>query len=172
MFQDLKDYILNVKNQLDLAENSCNYNVFGVDWRGGSQTAIYPNAVANTQMVAACIARLINKITKLHGNLSPSNFTLVGHSLGSHVAGFVGERFKGDNQTSDSNKTRRTGSQKPATKIGRIIGLDPAGPGFNDIPETHRLDPSDGQLVLTIHTNGGKVVADHFGIETPLGHYR
>ena len=52
-----------------------------------------------------------------------------------------------------------------------IIGLDPAGPAFTDVPDTHRLDPSDAQLVLTIHTNGGPIVGDNFGIVHPLGHY-
>ena len=58
---------------------------------------------------------------------------LIGHSLGSHVAGYAG---------------------KNVTALGRITGLDPAGPYFEWMPAFVRLDSADAQFVDAIHTNG------------------
>lgn len=55
--------------------------------------------------------------------------------------------------------------------MSQFLGLDPAGPSFTDIKDTHRLNPNDAKLVLTIHTNGGKELGDNFGLLIPLGHY-
>lgn len=85
-------------------------------------------------------------------NQTANDFTVVGHSLGAHVAGFVGTNFT-------------------SPQIKMILGLDPAGPAFSDISPQFRLDPKDARLVVTIHTNAGKVSIDGFGIKTPLGHY-
>lgn len=103
-------------------------------------------------IVGAVVARHIRQLMRLFGN-KPSQFTLVGHSLGAHTAGFVGKRFQGKQ------------------KLRMILGLDPAGPCFTDQKDTYRLNPNDARLVVTIHTNGGKVIGENFGIFTPLGHY-
>jgi len=55
----------------------------------------------------------------------------IGHSLGAHVCGFAG-------------KTRR---------LTGIIGLDPAGPIFEDNSEDARLNRNDADIVYAIHTN-------------------
>lgn len=47
-----------------------------------------------------------------------------------------------------------------------LIGLDPAGPGFNDINGDLKLDPQDAQLVDVIHTYM-KVLS----LAQPLGHF-
>lgn len=57
---------------------------------------------------------------------------LIGHSLGSHTAGYAGEGIPG---------------------LGRITGLDPAGPYFQDMPPHVRLDPTDAKFVDAIHTD-------------------
>ena len=205
----MKDFILNIQNKYiepkvnyeddyddegndnvnSDNDGSCNKNVIAVDWRAGSQISIYFQAVANTQIVGAIIARFINQLIRIFSNyskninlknnqLSPNNFSLVGHSLGAHVAGFAGAYFDSgnvdvgvyeDNLQKHGKKTKY--DNKNQNKIRNIIGLDPAGPGFIDIPTTHRLDPSDAQLVLTIHTNGGSVIEENFGIMAPSGHY-
>ena len=38
-------------------------------------------------------------------------------------------------------------------KIGRISGLDPAEPLFQNMPTFVRLDPSDAKFVDVIHTD-------------------
>lgn len=59
-------------------------------------------------------------------------FWIIGHSLGGHIAGYAGERID---------------------KLGRITGLDPAKPYFENMPLAVRLDPSDAVFVDVIHTN-------------------
>jgi len=146
----MKDFILQDQSKV-ADQNNCQHNVVGVDWRNGSQIAFYPQAVANTMMVGANIARLIKQFIRIYRN-TENDFTVVGHSLGAHISGFVGKQFQ-------------------TKKIRNIIGLDPAGPMFTDAQNSHRLNPSDAQLVLTIHTNGGLQVGGNFGTLIPLGHY-
>ena len=43
-------------------------------------------------------------------------------------------------------------------KIGRISGLDPAAPLFEDMPTFVRLDPSDALFVDVIHSDAGNNV--------------
>ena len=43
-------------------------------------------------------------------------------------------------------------------KIGRISGLDPAAPLFEDMPTFVRLDPSDALFVDVIHSDAGDTV--------------
>ena len=86
------------------------------------------------------------------GNINPSKTQLIGHSLGAHVMGNAGESYK-----------TLTGKS-----INSIVGLDPAGPLFesdfnpatlsNDTSNnldllTNRLDDSDGDRVVALHTS-------------------
>ena len=68
-------------------------NVIVVDWSGGSFDQ-YDQAVANTRVVGAVISELVKA---LHNTtqLDYSNVHLIGHSLGSHICGFAGERIPG-----------------------------------------------------------------------------
>lgn len=50
-------------------------------------------------------------------------------------------------------------------KIGKIVGLDPAGPLFNYNDADTRLSSTDAEYVETIHTNAGTL-----GMSQPLGH--
>ena len=72
---------------------------------------------------------------------------IVGHSLGSHIAGFAGKSFQ-DN----------TG-----LKLFRIFGLDPAGPSFEGRPSSERLSQGDAGTVVVLHTDGV------FGYKQSLG---
>ncbi|XP_034549994.1 phospholipase A1 member A isoform X2 [Notolabrus celidotus] len=117
-------------------------NVVVVDWIYGASFA-YNLVVENYKEVAVQISVLINQLQK-HG-CKLGSFHFIGVSLGAHVAGFVGTLFEG--------------------KIGRITGLDPAGPMFKGADTFDRLDPSDAQFVDAIHTD-----SDYFGISIPVGH--
>ena len=71
-----------------------------------------------------------------------SDFHLIGHSLGSHIAGYAGERLK----------TSGVGL------LGRISALDPAEPLFQSMPEFVRLDPGDADFVDVIHTDAKSIL--------------
>ncbi|KAM4731041.1 phospholipase A1 member A isoform 2-T2 [Anableps anableps] len=117
-------------------------NVVVVDWIYDASFA-YNLVVENYKEVALQISVFVNQLQK-HG-CKLESFHLIGISLGAHVAGFVGTIFEG--------------------KIGRITGLDPAGPMFKRADIYDRLDPTDALFVEAIHTD-----SDYFGISIPVGH--
>ncbi|KAM7299909.1 pancreatic triacylglycerol lipase [Ixodes scapularis] len=106
------------------------YNVIVVDWSHGSRPP-YTRATANTRVVGAELAHLIKALHNSTG-VRPESFHVVGHSLGAQIAGYAGERLD---------------------KLGRITGLDPAGPYFFHMPPQVRLDPSDAAFVDVIHSD-------------------
>jgi len=127
------------------------HNLFIVNWNYAARGILYPRAVANIPIVAAYVARFINEKLLDEAEMDPSRVQLIGHSLGAHLAGFIGKNTR--------------------SKLGRIYGLDPAGPCFGTIsgplyPSSKRLAPSDASEVITIHTNSALL-----GIDKPLGKY-
>ncbi|CAH2041622.1 unnamed protein product, partial [Iphiclides podalirius] len=96
--------------------------------------------------VPAAIHPLIAAGSDRYGQ-DPKNITLIGHSLGAHIAGIASKSVR-----------RLTGET-----IGRIIALDPAGPCFSNISHASRLDRDDAAFVDVIHTNGGIL-----GLKEPL----
>ncbi|GAB6027646.1 hypothetical protein CHUAL_001887 [Chamberlinius hualienensis] len=129
-----------------LADSDC--NVFNVNWYNGSTTT-YSQAVANIRLVGAILGRFIeilHNVTKL----SISQCHVIGHSLGAHASGYAGQYLKG--------------------KLGRISGLDPAGPYFYETDPVVHLDKSDAQFVDILHTNAGTLLTGHFGIDQKIGH--
>uniref|UniRef100_A0A3P8Q817 Phospholipase A1 member A n=1 Tax=Astatotilapia calliptera TaxID=8154 RepID=A0A3P8Q817_ASTCA len=115
-------------------------NVVVVDWVRSASFA-YNLVVEIYREVAIQISVLINQLQN-HGCRLQS-FHFIGVSLGAHVAGFVGTLFEG--------------------KIGRITGLDPAGPMFKGADTYSRLDPSDAQFVDAIHTD-----SDFFSLDIDI----
>ncbi|CAG2232276.1 PLRP1 [Mytilus edulis] len=107
-----------------------NVNVIVVVWTKGAYDK-YNQAVANTRVVGAITANMV-KLLHTSGGLTLNHVHLVGHSLGAHIAGYVGENIPG---------------------IGRITGLDPAGPEFNRANQDVRLDSSDATFVDVIHSD-------------------
>ncbi|XP_063117254.1 lipase member H isoform X2 [Cavia porcellus] len=117
-------------------------NVVVVDWNRGAATVIYNQASSKTRKVAMILKEFIDEL--LAKGASLSNIYMIGVSLGAHISGFVGEMYAG--------------------QLGRITGLDPAGPLFNEKPPEDRLDPSDAQFVDVIHSD-----MDALGYKQPLG---
>lgn len=109
-------------------------NVIRVYWDSG----IYDVAVAETKYVARQTILLLYYLAELNGiSIDDESFLkniyLIGHSLGAHIAGFIGKEFDG--------------------QIGRITGLDPAGPRFYGLDPRYRLDRGDALFVDAMHTN-------------------
>ncbi|WAR23864.1 LIPR1-like protein [Mya arenaria] len=108
------------------------YNVVIVDWRYGAREYNYLQSVANIRVVGAQVAQLLEIFKRLY-DTDFGRVHIIGHSLGAHAAGYAGEYVEG---------------------IGRITGLDPAGPAFVDEDPEVRLDPMDALFVDAIHTDG------------------
>ncbi|KAM9583163.1 lipase member H [Trichechus inunguis] len=117
-------------------------NVVVVDWNRGATTLIYSQASGRTRNVAKILKEFIDQM--LVEGASLGDIYMIGVSLGAHIAGFVGELFYG--------------------QLGRITGLDPAGPLYNGKPPQDRLDPSDAHFVDIIHSD-----TDVLGYRDPLG---
>ncbi|XP_030887487.1 lipase member I [Leptonychotes weddellii] len=132
-----------LQNFLRILLNQEDINIIVVDWNRGATTFLYNRAVKNTRKVAVSLSGYIRNLLK-HG-ASLGNFHFIGMSLGAHISGFVGKIFQG--------------------QLGRITGLDPAGPKFSGKSFNDRLDYTDAKFVDVIHsdTNG-------LGIKEPLGH--
>ncbi|XP_059167372.1 pancreatic triacylglycerol lipase-like [Physella acuta] len=111
------------------------YNVISVDWSKGNLFP-YTQATANTRIVGAQIALLVHELIKTK-NVTAADFHIIGHSLGSHISGYAGERIPG---------------------LGRITGLDPAGPYFENTDPAVRLDPTDAVFVDAMHTDAEKLI--------------
>ncbi|CAL8313210.1 unnamed protein product [Merluccius merluccius] len=118
-------------------------NVVVVDWNRGAANLNYFTAVANTWHAAHNLTAFIVNMQEEGASLGEVH--LIGVSLGAHLAGFVGANLKG--------------------KIGRITGLDPAGPMFTTATPAERLDPSDAMFVDVLHTD-----MDSFGLNGVHGH--
>ncbi|KAL3869916.1 hypothetical protein ACJMK2_042538 [Sinanodonta woodiana] len=137
-----------IKDMADefLKKEDC--NVIAVDWGDGAWLP-YTQAVANTRIVGNEIASLINFLDQGEETLF-QRIHLIGHSLGAHVAGYVGQRIHG---------------------IGRITGLDPAAPNFVDTDPLVRLDHTDAGFVDIIHTDDSEFdYVSGYGMFDPVGH--
>ncbi|KAJ8925430.1 hypothetical protein NQ315_009263, partial [Exocentrus adspersus] len=136
-YEDLKDAFLT---------SYPDYYVVQVDWREPADQLYYVSSI-NTYEVAKIISKLILELHQ-HHNVDLNQILLIGHSLGAHVVGFIGEEIY-----------RQTGEKLP-----RIIALDPAGPLFSTRPEDKRLNKDDAKVVEVIHTDGGT-----FGYNDAIG---
>lgn len=109
---------------------------------------LYSNAVCNIEKGAYLIGKFLCELVENIG-LDLSTIHLIGHSLGAQLSGNVGY-----NVQKICNK-----------KVDRITGLDPAGPIYQTIAPSRRLDKTDATFVDIIHTNMG--IAGYYG---SLGH--
>ncbi|XP_068167377.1 endothelial lipase isoform X2 [Antennarius striatus] len=122
-------------------------NVVVVDWIPMAQQ-LYADAVNFTRSVGVDIATMLNWLQD-ELQLPLENVHLVGYSLGAHVAGFAGTHVRGS--------------------IGRITGLDPAGPMFEGVSEERRLSPDDADFVDVLHTYTREALGVSIGIQQPVG---
>ncbi|KAL3868056.1 hypothetical protein ACJMK2_040894 [Sinanodonta woodiana] len=137
-------WMLTMKNELLKAGD---FNVILIYWNDGSQ-GTYNQATANARVVGALTAKLITVLMK-HANADPADFHIIGHSIGAHIGGYVGER---------------------TPNLGRITGLDPAALIFQSADKVVRLDRADAKFVDVIHTDGGNILMLGLGMFDPMGH--
>lgn len=117
-------------------------NVIVIDWSAGAKTLIYSKARYEVSEVGEVIAQQLDFMNE-NIKLDFSTVTVIGFSLGAHVAGFTGKNVKNG-------------------KVGMIVGLDPAGPLFDTKKPDTCLAETDGVYVIAIHTS------QPFGIRKPL----
>lgn len=80
--------------------------------------------------------------------MDPKKIHLIGHSLGSHIAGFAGKTYL----------------TLMKSRVGRISSLDPAGPCFSNVDPQLRLSKEDADFVDVIHTDAGV-----YGLDDKVG---
>uniref|UniRef100_A0A5F4W4B0 phospholipase A1 n=1 Tax=Callithrix jacchus TaxID=9483 RepID=A0A5F4W4B0_CALJA len=122
-------------------------NVVVVNWLPLAHQ-LYTDAVNNTRAVGRSIARMLDWLQE-KDEFSLGNVHLIGYSLGAHVAGYAGNFVKGT--------------------VGRITGLDPAGPMFEGADIHKRLSPDDADFVDVLHTYT-RSFGLSIGIQMPVGH--
>nr|XP_022909629.1 pancreatic lipase-related protein 2-like [Onthophagus taurus] len=145
---------LNSLNATDAYLKLYDCNVIIMDWSNGAKGPQYATAAANTEIVGRQLGILLNDL--ITSGLTPKAIHLIGFSLGAHVAGCASEYLKNKN-----------------ILIGRITGLDAAGPLFrlNNLREkSKKLDRDDAIFVDALHTDSSPVFVDGFGLWEPIGH--
>ena len=108
----------------------------------GGVVSGYSKAASNTMVVGHALGKLTEALYSFSSNGALKTFC-IGHSLGSHVCGFTG-------------KTR---------KLDGIIGLDPAGPIFENNFIDGKLCKGDARFVQALHFDAGEM-----GIDQAIGH--
>lgn len=129
-------------------------NVLIVDWGKAAKRNLFEYATAkyHVPLVGKYVGKFIEWLSENYNeNIAElaNRTTIVGHSLGAHIAGYAGTYLNGTLDT--------------------IVGLDPASTRFfYDVP-VNRLNTTDAQHVQVIHTYAyGAVYA--FGFRKPIAH--
>ena len=102
-------------------------------------------------------------------NADTTKIHIIGHSLGAHIAGYAGERtpnlgrITGEESLFFSVLEQDTGQNSVAVEclsdaVLFIVGLDPAGPYFENTDRAVRLDPTDAIFVDALHTDSENLV--------------
>ncbi|OXA64054.1 Pancreatic lipase-related protein 2 [Folsomia candida] len=119
------------------------YNIVVVDWSklAGDWIGDYLSSINHVVPVGKTIGLFITRLLSNHKIGSYSQIHVIGHSLGAHVSGAAGGYVI-----------------EHGGKIGRISGLDPAGPLFYvkaGISQGRQLRNDDAKFVDVHHCNMG-----------------
>uniref|UniRef100_A0A1A9WEZ9 Lipase domain-containing protein n=1 Tax=Glossina brevipalpis TaxID=37001 RepID=A0A1A9WEZ9_9MUSC len=137
-------------NEIINFENDVNSNLFRdfniiiVDWATIGSNINYFSVVNMIDKLGLYLTEFLLYL-QLKANLHISDCYIIGHSMGSHIAGSVGRQLK-------------------PQRINTIFALDPAGPKFRNLRSDQRLSSSDAVYVEVIHTS------DILGIQQDIGH--
>ncbi|XP_035434073.1 inactive pancreatic lipase-related protein 1 isoform X2 [Spodoptera frugiperda] len=113
-------------------------NVILLDWSNMAHGSYFFNAARNTKKVGTAAAEQLNKL--VDSGLLLDKFHVIGHSLGSHVAGYTARELK----------------TKYSKTIKRLTALDPAFPAFYpDGVVMEHVSAKDADFVDVIHTDAG-----------------
>ncbi|XP_059608068.1 pancreatic lipase-related protein 2-like [Phlebotomus argentipes] len=123
-----------------------NFNVFSVDWSVGAGSNNYITARNRVGPTGAIVGNFIHFLVN-SGGARREDISVIGHSLGAHVAGFAGK------------------NHPPPNQLASVVGLDPAWPLFSADDPTVRMDRGDAVFVESMHTNAGLL-----GFTVPIGH--
>ncbi|WP_190883159.1 hypothetical protein [Planktothricoides raciborskii] len=115
-----------------LRQRESNANIILVDWEKDAGNPLYFPSANKTPDVANQLAAYLKNT-----GVDPNSTTLIGHSLGAQISGLAGSAYR----------------QSTGRSIDQIIGLDPAGPSFEGKGPSDRLDPTDANRVVAIHTS-------------------
>ncbi|KAK4875939.1 hypothetical protein RN001_012361 [Aquatica leii] len=116
--------------------------VVSVDWQAGAEPP-FEQAISNARVVALEIIAFLKDVKKK----GIESVHIVGHGVGAHIAGYVGH----------------------SKRVLKIIGLDPTGPYFENMPAVVRLDPEDATWVEVIHTDAYSARSQ--GTQSTMGHF-
>ena len=114
-----------------IRQRESNANIILVDWEKDAGNILYYPSAGKTDDVGNQLAAYLR-----NSGVDPNSTTLIGHSLGAHVAGFAGSAYR----------------QSTGKSINHIVALDPAGPSFESKGASDRLDPTDANRVVALHT--------------------
>ncbi|XP_068230613.1 pancreatic triacylglycerol lipase-like, partial [Palaemon carinicauda] len=131
-----------------LEYQDCNF--IAIDWRKIAGHIIYTEIVNNLPEVGKHVAVFVDYL-HTEGELNLTSVYAIGHSLGAHMIGIMGSNVQ-------------NGS------VGRITGLDPAGPGFDFAPSDKRLDQTDALFVDIIHSHACAFSDLCLGLNGSYGH--
>lgn len=115
-----------------IRQRESNANIVVVDWEQDAGNVLYFPSADKTQNVGNQLSAYLK-----NSGVDANYTTLIGHSLGAHVAGFAGSAYR----------------QSTGKAIDQIVGLDAAGPAFEGKGASARLDPTDATRVVTFHTS-------------------
>jgi hypothetical protein len=111
--------------------------------------ASYFDALKNVPTIGGVMVRFVKFVMTAGYIEGPQDVHMLGHSLGAHIIGSAGYQIE----------------KKLGKKVGRVTGIDPAGPFMKLLKPQDRLSRSKGTFVDNVHTQ-----SEFFGTAVPLGH--
>jgi len=121
-----------------LVEGKHKVNFISVNWQKGSDWTLYSSARGRVKNVAEHVGSFVDFMIAA-AELKTTDLTIVGHSLGAHIAGIAGKTIK------------KTGKGT----VNKIVGLDPPAHSFDFEAVDERIAHSDAKYVEVIHTSAG-----------------